>query len=59
MWHTDTLYAECNVLFKLEQVVVTASEWSEFLATDPGVPGSIPGHYKKKFGSGTGSTQPR
>jgi hypothetical protein len=22
--------------------------WSEFLTTDPGVPGSIPGHYKKK-----------
>jgi hypothetical protein len=22
--------------------------WSEFLAKDPGVPGSIPGHYKKK-----------
>jgi hypothetical protein len=22
--------------------------WSEFLATDPEVPGSIPGHYKKK-----------
>jgi hypothetical protein len=30
--------------------VVTASEvyWSEFLTTDAGVPGSIPGHYKKK-----------
>jgi hypothetical protein len=24
--------------------------WSEFLATDPGVPGSIPGHYKKLVG---------
>jgi hypothetical protein len=22
--------------------------WSEFLTTDSGVPGSIPGHYKKK-----------
>jgi hypothetical protein len=22
--------------------------WSEFLTTDAGVPGSIPGHYKKK-----------
>jgi hypothetical protein len=22
--------------------------WSEFLTTDTGVPGSIPGHYKKK-----------
>jgi hypothetical protein len=22
--------------------------WSEFLSTDPEVPGSIPGHYKKK-----------
>jgi hypothetical protein len=22
--------------------------WSEFLATDPEVPGSIPGHYKKR-----------
>jgi hypothetical protein len=22
--------------------------WSEFLATDPQVPGSIPWHYKKK-----------
>jgi hypothetical protein len=34
--------------------------WSESLATDPEVPGSIPGHYRKKSsGSGTGSTQPR
>jgi hypothetical protein len=33
--------------------------WSEFLTTDAGVPGSIPGHYKKKIsGSGTGRTQP-
>jgi hypothetical protein len=34
---------------------------SEFLTTDPGVPDSIPGHYKKKkrSGSGMGSTQPR
>jgi hypothetical protein len=31
----------------------------EFLTTDPGVPGSIPGHYKKSNGSGTWSTQPR
>jgi hypothetical protein len=23
-------------------------QWSEFLTTDPGVPGSIRGHYKKK-----------
>jgi hypothetical protein len=22
--------------------------WSKFFTTDPGVPGSIPGHYKKK-----------
>jgi hypothetical protein len=31
------------------------------LATDPEVPGSIPGHYKKEknSGSGTGPTQPR
>jgi hypothetical protein len=29
------------------------------LTTDAGVPGSIPGHYKKSSGSGTGSTQPR
>jgi hypothetical protein len=31
------------------------------LATYPGVPGSIPGHYqtKKSSGSGTGFTQPR
>jgi hypothetical protein len=29
------------------------------LATDAGVPGSIPGHYKKSSGSGKGSTQPR
>jgi hypothetical protein len=29
---------------------MTASvvQWSEFLATDPQVSGSIPGHYKKK-----------
>jgi hypothetical protein len=29
---------------------MTASvvKWSEFLATDLEVPGSIPGHYKKK-----------
>jgi hypothetical protein len=31
----------------------------ELKCTDPGVPGSIPGHYKKNSGSGTGSTQPR
>jgi hypothetical protein len=24
-------------------------QWSEFLATDAGVPGSIPGPYKKKL----------
>jgi hypothetical protein len=36
------------------------SYWSEFLATDSEVPGSIHGHYKKKSsGSGTGSTEPR
>jgi hypothetical protein len=33
--------------------------WSEFFTTDAGVPGSIPGHYKKSSGSGMGSTQPR
>jgi hypothetical protein len=25
-------------------------QWSEYLATDPGVPSSIPGHYKKVVG---------
>jgi hypothetical protein len=31
-----------------------------YMTTDAGVPGSIPGHYKKKVvGSGTGCTQPR
>jgi hypothetical protein len=29
------------------------------LTTDAGVPGSIPGHYKKSSGSGTGCTQLR
>jgi hypothetical protein len=31
-------------------IYMTASAvyWSEFLTTDAGVPGSIPGHYKKK-----------
>jgi hypothetical protein len=32
-------------------------KWSEFLATDPEVPGSIPGATSSGFG--TGSTQPR
>jgi hypothetical protein len=34
--------------------------WSEFLATDPRGPGSIPGAtgFSKSSGSGTGSTQP-
>jgi hypothetical protein len=27
---------------------VAPTLWSEFLTTDPGVPDSIPGHYKKK-----------
>jgi hypothetical protein len=26
--------------------------WSEFLGTDPEVPGSIPGHYKKEKAMG-------
>jgi hypothetical protein len=36
-------------------------EWSEFLATDPEVPGSTlgPTRFSEKWGSGTGSTQPR
>jgi hypothetical protein len=33
-------------------------QWSEFLATDPEVPGSIPGTTKNS-GSGTEFTQPR
>jgi hypothetical protein len=34
--------------------------WTEFLATDPEIPGSIPGatDFLKSSGSGTGSTQP-
>jgi hypothetical protein len=42
---------------------VTASViyWSEFLATDPEVSGSIPAlrDFLRSSGSGTGSTQPR
>jgi hypothetical protein len=35
--------------------------WSEFLATDQEVPGSIPAlpDFLRSSGSGTGSTQPR
>jgi hypothetical protein len=41
-------------------MTASVAYWSEFLTTDAGVLGSIPGHYKKKSsGSGTGSTQPR
>jgi hypothetical protein len=29
-------------------LVILQDKWSEFLTTDPGVHGSIPGHYKKK-----------
>jgi hypothetical protein len=55
----------CIDFISLYMRIWTASvvEWSEFLTTDPGVPGSIPGHYKqiikKSNGSGMGSTQPR
>jgi hypothetical protein len=36
-------------------------KWSEFLATDPKVPGSVPGAtiFMRSSGSGSGSTQPR
>jgi hypothetical protein len=43
-------------------LIASVAKWSEFLSTDPEVPGSIPGHYKKKKQnnlSGTGSTKPR
>jgi hypothetical protein len=48
--------------FELSKYTRRPPLWSsgQFLTTDPGVPGSIPGHYKKKSsGSGTGSIQPR
>jgi hypothetical protein len=31
-----------------DHATASVVKWSEFLATDPVVPGSIPGHYKKK-----------
>jgi hypothetical protein len=30
-------------------VLYCTSAWSELLTTDAGVPGSIPGHYRKKI----------
>jgi hypothetical protein len=44
----------------LSSLTASVVYWSEFLATDSEVPGSIPVHYKKKScRSGTGSTEPR
>jgi hypothetical protein len=47
-------------LMRLCAIGKTASMiyWSEFLATDPEVPGSIPSTTKKSSGSGTGSATP-
>jgi hypothetical protein len=48
----------CNICLDKTASVVYESE---FLATDPEVPGSIPGatRFSEKYGSGTGFTQPR
>jgi hypothetical protein len=43
----------------LQQLTASVVQWSEFLATYLEVPGSIPGHYKKKSSeSGTGPLSP-
>jgi hypothetical protein len=47
-------------VFKVAHLyLMTASVvwWSEFLATDPEVPGALP-DFLRSSGSGTGSTQP-
>jgi hypothetical protein len=61
-WHIQfSIYTGHLGVYSAWEVTRTASVvyWSEFLTTDAGVPGSIPGHYKESSGSGTGSTQPR
>jgi hypothetical protein len=49
---TNSLRLSCSMNFYIQ---------SEFLATDPEVPGSIPGatRFFRSSGCGTGSTQPR
>jgi hypothetical protein len=55
------LQSECHLIRFVSQIrvlklnriyvsILTASVvwWSEFMATDQEVPGSIPGHYKKR-----------
>jgi hypothetical protein len=52
----DAIFLSNYDLSKTASVV----QWSEFLATDPEVPGSIPDATKfLSSGSGTGSSQPR
>jgi hypothetical protein len=57
IWTYMTQFYESDINFTFEVPVSTASVvlWSEFLTTDPGVPGSIPGNYKKKVGLERGS----
>jgi hypothetical protein len=61
----DTYVSEeraASIFRLIVSILRTASVvyWSEFLATDPEVPGSIPGpDFLTSRGSGTGSTQPR
>jgi hypothetical protein len=56
-WNVRNLYSAGSLLPK----TVSVLQWSEFVATDPVVPGSILGatSFLRSTGSGTGSTQPR
>jgi hypothetical protein len=49
-WEDSFLVKRSLVKKEVLEKFRTASvvQWSEFLTTDPGVPGSIPGHYQKK-----------
>jgi hypothetical protein len=54
-YHSDqNLLSSCllckhvNVRIYKTKILPGSPLWSEFLTTDPGVRGSIPGHYKKK-----------